>query len=104
MNFNKSQLVILLILNLKTLGNVAKNKLQNNILSQSIILLYQLYHPFCFRSNLIERIVIMSIDEKIRDGKLRYDIDREASKILALSSRKSDKYEQLKIEEKQIIL
>ena len=46
----------------------------------------------------------MSIDEKIRDGKLRYDIDREASKILALSSRKSDKYEQLKIEEKQIIL
>ena len=74
--------------------------LLNNILTHSIILLYRLYHPFCFRSNLIERIVIMTIDENIRDGILRYDIDREAAKISALSSRKSDKYEQLKIEKK----
>ena len=30
----------------------------------------------------------MTIDCKIRDGKLQYDINREAAKILALSSGK----------------
>ena len=34
----------------------------------------------------------MEIDDKIRDDSLQYDIDREASKILALSSRKIDNY------------
>ena len=37
----------------------------------------------------------MIIDDKIRDGKLQYDINREAAKISALSSRKIDKYEYL---------
>ena len=32
----------------------------------------------------------MTSDEKIRDEKLQYDINREASKISALSSQKID--------------
>ena len=35
----------------------------------------------------------MTIDDKIRDEKLQYDINREAAKISALSSGKIDKYE-----------
>ena len=34
----------------------------------------------------------MTIDDKIRDEKLQYDINREAAKISALSSGKIDKY------------
>ena len=41
----------------------------------------------------------MTIDDKIRDEKLQYDINREASKISALSSAKIDKYEHLMSEE-----
>ena len=41
----------------------------------------------------------MTIDDKIRDGKLQYDINREAAEISALSSRKTDKYEYLTVEE-----
>ena len=37
----------------------------------------------------------MTIDNKIRDEKLQYDIIREAAKISALSSGKNDKYEYL---------
>ena len=37
----------------------------------------------------------MTIENKIRDGKLQYDINREAAKISALSSGKIDKYEYL---------
>ena len=37
----------------------------------------------------------MTTDDKIRDKKLQYDINREAAKISALSSRKIDKYEYL---------
>ena len=42
----------------------------------------------------------MIIDDKIRDEKLQYDINREAGKISALSSGKIDKYEYLTGEEK----
>ena len=35
----------------------------------------------------------MAIDDKIRDEKLQYNINREAAKISALSSGKIDKYE-----------
>ena len=35
----------------------------------------------------------MTIDGKIKDKKLQYDINREAAKISALSSGKTDKYE-----------
>ena len=41
----------------------------------------------------------MTINDQIRDGKLQYDIDREAAKISVLSSDKIDKYEYLTGEE-----
>ena len=41
----------------------------------------------------------MTIKGQIRDEKLRYDVNREAAKISALSSRKIDKYEYLTSEE-----
>ena len=41
----------------------------------------------------------MTIDDKIRDEKLQYDINREAAKRSALSSEKIDKYEYLTGEE-----
>ena len=37
----------------------------------------------------------MTINDQIRDEKLQYDINREAAKISALSSRKIHKYEYL---------
>ena len=37
----------------------------------------------------------MTTDDKIRDEKLQYDINREAAKMSALSSGKIDKYEWL---------
>ena len=41
----------------------------------------------------------MAIDDKIRNEKRLYDINREASKISVLSSGKTDKYEFLTGEE-----
>ena len=41
----------------------------------------------------------MKINDQIRDGKLQYDINREAAKISALSSGKIRKYEYLTGEE-----
>ena len=41
----------------------------------------------------------MTINDKIKDEKLQYNINREAAKIYALSSRKIDKYEYLTGEE-----
>ena len=51
-----------------------------------------------FRKNLLERIqkLIMTLDDKIRDEKLKHDINREAAKI---SSGKINKYEYLTGEE-----
>ena len=37
----------------------------------------------------------MTIEDQIIDGKLQYDINREAAKISALSTGKIDKYEYL---------
>ena len=37
----------------------------------------------------------MTVNDQIRDGKLQYDINREAAKISALSSVKIHKYEYL---------
>ena len=58
-------------------------------------------NPLPFRKNLLERTekLIVTIDNKISDEKLQYDINREAAKISALSSCKIDKYEHLKGEE-----
>ena len=41
----------------------------------------------------------MTIEDKIKDEKLQYDINREAAKVSALSSGKLDKYEYLTGEE-----
>ena len=41
----------------------------------------------------------MTSDDKIKDGKLQCNIYREAAKISALSSGKTDKYESLTFEE-----
>ena len=43
--------------------------------------------------------LIVTIDDKIRDEKMQYSINREAVKILVLSSGKIDKYEYLTGEE-----
>ena len=47
--------------------------------------------------NLLWRIwkLIITIDDKIRDEKLQYDINREAANISALLSSKIDEYEYL---------
>ena len=42
---------------------------------------------------------IMTIDDQIRDGKLQYDVNREAAKISALQSNKIGKYKYLAGEE-----
>ena len=54
-----------------------------------------------FRKNLLDRIkkLIVTIDDKIRDEKLQYDINREVLKTLVLSSEKMDEYEYLTDEE-----
>ena len=51
----------------------------------------------CFRKNVLERIhkLIMTINDKIKDKKVQYGINREEAKVLALSSGKIDKYEYL---------
>ena len=41
----------------------------------------------------------MTIYDQIRDKKLQYDINREAAKISALSSRKIDKYKHITSED-----
>ena len=41
----------------------------------------------------------MAVDDKIKDEKLQYDINRKAAKISALSSNKIDKYKYLAGEE-----
>ena len=41
----------------------------------------------------------MTINDQIRDEKVQYDINREATKILALSSGKIHKYEYLTSED-----
>ena len=54
-------------------------------------------NPLSFRYSLLERIqnLIMTIDDKIRDEKLQYEINKKAAKLAALSSKKTDKYEYL---------
>ena len=53
--------------------------------------------PLRFRKNLLERIekLIMMTEDKIRDEKWQYDINREAAKISA--SEKINKYKYLKV-------
>ena len=53
-----------------------------------------------FRTNLLERISrpIMTINDKIIDRKIQYDINRKAAKTSVSSSGKIDKYEYLTVE------
>ena len=85
---------------MKTLAIFKKNTLQNDILLVIDTTLVS-DNPLSFRENLLEgiKIIIMTIDDKIRDEKLQCDVDREVVKILALSSGKIDKYEYLTDEE-----
>ena len=46
----------------------------------------------------------MTIDDKIRDENIQYDINREAAKISALSRRKFEKYEYFTGEEIQPLI
>ena len=50
--------------------------------------------------NLLKGIgkLIMTFEDKIRDVKLQYDINREVEKIMTLSSRKVDEQEYLRDE------
>ena len=59
-----------------------------------------------FRKNVLQRILklVITIDDKIRDEKLQYDIKREAVEISALSSGKIDKYEYLTGEENFLLI
>ena len=46
----------------------------------------------------------MTIDDKIRDEKLQYNINREAAKLSALSSGEINKYEYITDEEKLLLI
>ena len=54
-------------------------------------------NPLRFRKKIFLTYIIkiMTINNQIRDKKLQYDINGEATKILALSSSKTRKYEYL---------
>ena len=56
-------------------------------------------NPLRFRKIFLIYNKIIIIDDKIRDEKLQYDINREAAKISVLSSGKIEKYEYLTGEE-----
>ena len=58
-------------------------------------------NPLRFRKNLSRKNIkiTMTVNDKIRDEKLQYDINKDAAKISALSSGKIDKYEYLIDEE-----
>ena len=58
-------------------------------------------NPLRFKRNLLERIqkLIITIEDKIKDEKLQYNINREAAKISGLSSGTIYKYEYLTGEE-----
>ena len=51
-------------------------------------------NPLRFRKNLLERRqkLIMKTDDKTRDDKQQYDVNKEVAEISALSSREIDKY------------
>ena len=94
-------LLIHQILNLKTLWIIIKNALQRPYSFLVIDATVASANTLRFRDNRLERIqkLILAIDEKIRDEKLQYNINREAAKTSALSSGKIDKYEFLTGEE-----
>ena len=95
--FNTVHLIIHLILTFKTFLFFRKFVLKCHII---FWLLIASNNPSHFRTNLLDRIktLIMTVDYKIKDEKLLYNIDREAAKISVLSCR-IVKYEYLTGEE-----
>ena len=89
-NFNILQLIILLILTLKTLRSLLKciakpySFLFNNITDNHL----------GFRRNLLEKIKKVIMVKEIRDEKIQYDVNRKVAKISALSSGKISTYRQ----------
>ena len=71
-------------LTFKTLLIFIKGILQKNIILLVIKTNLASDNPLLFRKNLIERInkIFMTIDDKISDEKLQYDINREKWKNL----------------------
>ena len=57
------------------------------------------YSFFVIDTTLASEKLIMIIVDKIKDEKLQYNINREAPKVSALQSGKTDKYEDLTAEE-----
>ena len=92
--YNRMHLVIHQILTFKTLRTFIKN-ICKAISFLVIDTTLASDNSLRFRNNLLERIqkLIMAIDDKIKDEKLQYNINREAVKISALSSGKIAKYE-----------
>ena len=78
---------------MKTMKNLYKctSKPYSSLLTNTTL---ALDNSLRFRKNLLETIqkLITTIDDKIRDEILQYNINKEAAKILALSSSKIDKY------------
>ena len=58
-------------------------------------------NPLSFRQSLLERMwkPIITIDDKIRNEKLQYNINRDTAKISAIPSGKINKYQYLTGEE-----
>ena len=82
-----------LILTLKTLWIFTKNVLQKPYSYLAVDDTLAWDNPLQIRNNLLERIwkIIMTIDDRIRDGKLQYDVKRETGEISAVLSGKIDK-------------
>ena len=90
-------MIICLILTLETLWSYTENiprKIFFDTLPSSD-------NPLSFQKNLLEEVlrVIMTIDDKIRDEKLQYDISTTTAKRSELLSGTIDKYEHLNYEE-----
>ena len=86
------------IQNKRELQQIASNH-SSDIDFKDFMNLYKKYttKPYCFL--VIDTTLVSDNDDKIRDEKLQNDINKETTKILALSSVKIEKYEYLTIEE-----
>ena len=89
---------IMKIQNKRELQQIASNH-SLDIDFKDFMNLYKKYttKPYCFL--VIDTTLASDNDDKIRDEKLQNDINKETTKILALSSVKIEKYEYLTIEE-----
>ena len=97
-SFNKSHLIIHEVLNLKTFWIFKKKK--KNVKPYSFLVNDSTLasdNHLHFRQNISERIwkLIMTIDDKIRDEKIQYDINTQNIKISTLQSKNIFEYEYL---------